>query len=470
MYFDSRGLAVTASDSSSVEHLDAAIMSYLGARRDTSRRVEMLLENDPDCFLAYCLHGYLSMHAGKLGSVIAAREAHSRAVQIASVRSVTQREKLHIDALGSWIAGDLERALKGWEAILRGFPLDILALRLAQFMTSYLGKSAAIRDSVSRVFPSWSESIPGYGLVLGCYAYGLEETGDYALAEKFGRQAVERNASDLWAAHAVTHVMEMQGRPRDGISWVAGLHQQWAECNNFVLHLWWHQCLFHLALDQFDSVLEVYDCQVRPQSTDEYLDIANAADVLWRLEQAGVSVGNRWEELAQRASSHIQDHLFVFADLHYLLALAAKGEAHTVNTFLDSCARFANSRCGTESLVMSEVGLAVAQAIVAHRKRDYSEASDVLLPVHELIWKTGGSHAQRDVFEQLLIDSVARAGRGAVARSLLLERVARRPNDIWAWKSLAAVHTTLGHASGASLARAEVKRLLTGEDLRRAIP
>jgi hypothetical protein len=470
MYFDSRGLAVTASDSSSVEHLDAAVVSYLGARRDTSRRVETLLENDPDCLLAYCLHGYLSMHAGKLGSVIAAREVHSRAVQIAAVRSITQREKLHIDALESWIVGDLERALGGWEAILHESPLDVLALRLAQFMTSYLGKSAAIRDSVSRVFPAWSESIPGYGFVLGCYAYGLEETGDYALAETFGRQAVEHNASDLWAAHAVTHVMEMQGRPRDGIFWVAGLYQQWAECNNFVFHLWWHQCLFHLALDQFDRVLEVYDCQVRPQSTDEYLDIANAADVLWRLEQVGVGVGNRWEELAQRASSHIQDHLFVFADLHYLLALAAQGEAHTVEMFLDSCARFANSGCGTESLVMAEVGLAVAQAIVAHRKRDYSEASDVLFPVHNLIWKTGGSHAQRDVFEQLLIDSVARAGRSVLARSLLSERVARRPNDIWGWKNLVALHATLGDASGASVARAELKRLFLGEDLRGTTP
>ena len=102
---------------------------------------------------------------------------------------------------------------------------------------------------------------------------------------------------------------------------------------------------------------------------------------------------------------------------------------------------------------MAEVGLAVAQAIVAHRKKDYAEASDVLLPVRDLIWKTGGSHAQRDVFEQLLIDSVARAGRGALARSLLSERVARRPNDIWGWKNLAAVHATLGDVSGASLAQ-----------------
>jgi tetratricopeptide (TPR) repeat protein len=469
MYFDSRALGVTASDSSSVEHLDAAVTSYLGARRDTPRRLEMLLANDPDCILAYCLQGYLSMHAGKLGSVIAAREAHSRAVQTAAVRGVTQREKLHIVALESWIAGDFERALEGWEAILRESPLDILALRLAQFMTSYLGKSASIRDSVSRVFPSWSEGVPGYGFVLGCYAYGLEETGNYALAEAFGRQAVEQNASDLWAAHAVTHVMEMQGRPHDGIFWVEGLQQQWAECNNFVFHLWWHQCLFHLALDQFDRVLEVYDCQVRPQSTDEYLDIANAADVLWRLEQAGVSVGDRWEELAQRASSHIEDHLFVFADLHYLLALAAEGEAHTVEKFLDSCARFANSGCSTESRVMAEVGLAVAQSIVAHRKKNYAEAGDVLLPVRDLIWKTGGSHAQRDVFEQLLIDSVARAGRGALARSLLSDRIARRPNDIWSWKNLAAVHATLGDASGASAASDELKRLLIGEDLRKAI-
>ena len=459
MYSDSRGLAITASHRSSVERFDSAVSRYLGARKDTPDYVAVLIADDPCCVLALCLQGYLLLHAGKPECHARAREVHSCAARAAG-GDITSRESLHLAALQAWIAGDFLEAVDRWEVILHDFPLDILALRLAQFMTSYLGRSAAIRDSVSRVFPVWDEGVPGYGFVLGCYAYGLEEAGDYAAAERFGREAVETNPTDLWAAHAVTHVMEMQGRPRDGTTWVGGLHEQWRDCNNFVLHLWWHQCLFHLALNQYDRLLELYDSNVRAQSTDEYLDIANGTALLWRLEQAGVNVGPRWEELAQRSAAHIDDHLFVFADLHYGMAVAAAGEAIVPDHFLASCRRFADSGGGTESQVMAEVGLRVAEAIVAHRRRGFVEASDLLFPVRDLIWKIGGSHAQRDLFEQLLIDSVVHAGRGELAATLLSERIGRRPHDIWSWKNLAGVLSQLGDTPGVVRADAEIKRLL----------
>ena len=72
-------------------------------------------------------------------------------------------------------------------------------------------------------------------------------------------------------------------------------------------------------------MLDLYDREVRPELTDDLLDISNAVALLWRLEQAGVDVGNRWEELADRAQGHLDDHLLVFGDVHYLMALAAAG-------------------------------------------------------------------------------------------------------------------------------------------------
>ncbi len=276
-----------------------------------------------------------------------------------------------------------------------------------------------------------------HGFLLGCYAYGLEESGEYLLAERTGRLAVERNSADLWAAHAVTHVMEMQGRPREGIAWLDELHGNWQDCNNFVNHVSWHRSLFHLALGEFDRALEVYDRDVRAESTCEYLDIVNAAGLLWRLEQAGAHVGPRWEELSEQSAKHIGDHLFVLADLHYVIALASAGDPASAEFFLDSCARFARSGHGTEADVMNEVGLATARAILAHRRRDYAAAVEFLLPHRHLIRRIGGSHAQRDVFEQLLIDSALRSGSAEIARSLLAERIHRRPHDIWSHRSLA---------------------------------
>lgn len=44
---------------------------------------------------------------------------------------------------------------------------------------------------------------PAYSIALGMYAFGLEETADYARAEATGRQALEFQPLDCWAHHAV---------------------------------------------------------------------------------------------------------------------------------------------------------------------------------------------------------------------------------------------------------------------------
>jgi len=223
----------------------------------------------------------------------------------------------------------------------------------------------------------------------------------------------------------------MEGRLQDGIDWIADLAGEWNQCTNFALHLKWHESLYHLELEAHERVLALYDREVRAESTDEYLDVANAVSLLWRLEQADVNVGDRWKELAVRSATHLDDHVLVFVDLHYLMALAASGDERAVAEFLTSCERFAGSQQGTEAEVMADVGLPLARAVVAHRRGEYTDVVDQLYPVRRRVRRIGASHAQRDLFDQLLIDAAWRGGRLTEARELIEERLRRRPNNLW---------------------------------------
>src|SRR5207247_3441857 len=145
-----------------------------------------------------------------------------------------------------------------------------------------------------------------------CCCFAHEECGNYVIAEAAGRAAVELDAADLWATHAVAHVMEMQDRHDDGIAWLGELERHWAGGNNLLHHLWWHRALFHLERREFDAVLELYDKRFRNLAApltlaqpDLYIDVQNAASMLFRLELLGIEVGNRWTEIADKAEARI---------------------------------------------------------------------------------------------------------------------------------------------------------------------
>jgi tetratricopeptide (TPR) repeat protein len=456
MQHDVRGLQVTAASAAAAQRLDETVEGYLGFRRDTGERLKAAFAADPQMPLAHVLRGYFM----KLFSVPAlerkARESLHAAEAAAAAQGATQRERRHIAALAAWCDGDFETARARWEDILLHDPRDIVALKLATFLHFYLGDAANLRDSAARVLPAWDEATPGYGYVLGVHAFGLEESGDYAAAERTGRRAVELNPADIWAGHAVAHVMEMQGRQRDGIAWIDGLESHWRGLNNFRFHVWWHRALYWLELGDYERVLALYDAEVRKELTDEYLDICNGAALLWRLEDRGVDVGRRWEELAARSAVRVDDHLMVFADMHFVMALAAGGTPEQVERMLASMRQAALSDA-TEAQVAAEVGLPLAEAIVAYRTGRFARAVELLLPIRYRLLRIGGSHAQRDVFQQILVEAALKAEDFILARALLAERTAQRPFSAAAWANLAAACRGLGDAAGVARAQRQAE-------------
>jgi len=146
--------------------------------------------------------------------------------------------------------------------------------------------------------------------------------------------------------------------------------------------------------------------------------------------------------------------------VHYLMALAAAGRANDAARMVESMERYAVESGETEAAVAREPGLALARAVLAHRRRDYARVVEELVPVRDTIHRIGGSHAQRDLLDEMLIDSVLRAGRFDRAKALLADRLKHRPCNVWGWRHYAQALDRLGDGNGAAKARAAVERLI----------
>jgi predicted Zn-dependent protease len=142
------------------------------------------------------------------------------------------------------------------------------------------------------------------------------------------------------------------------------------------------------------------------------------------------------------------------------MALAATGRADDAARMVESMERYAAEGGETEAAVAGEPGLALVQAALAHRREDYVRAIEELLPVRNTICRIGGSHAQRDLFEEMLLNSVLRAGRFDQAKALLADRLQRRPRNAWGWRHYAQALDRLGDGDAAARARKTAERLI----------
>jgi tetratricopeptide (TPR) repeat protein len=429
MQHDVQGNSLTAASAEAAAAFDGVIAGYLGYRADMPRRMEALFAADPQMPFAHLLSGVLAMLSYKQAAVQAARAA-ADAARAACARA-TPREQAHLAALDAWIAGAPDRAAALWEQILQEHPHDVLAFRLAHFVNFWLGRPDLMLASVLSAQKHWSADLPGYGSLLGCRCFALEECGHYTEAEAAGREAIGRDPGDLWAAHGVAHVLEMQGRRGEGIAWIEGLAGNWEGANNLQHHLFWHAAMFHLERGDTARVLALYDERFRNLASplvqalpDLYIDLQNAASMLFRLTRQGVDVGGRWEELADQAEARIGDCLSGFTLPHLMMALAATGRGAAAERMLSAMAVFAAGNT-TNAALVRDYALPVSAAVAAHGRGEYAQAVALMRPALGGMYRLGGSHAQQDVLEQVFLDAAVKGGFPADVR-MLLERVAGR--------------------------------------------
>ena len=208
-----------------------------------------------------------------------------------------ERERAHVRGLALWVAGDWKGMQGQFDRLLAEYPRDMLALQIGHLADFYHGDRDNLRGRIARALPAWRRDDPGYGFVLGMYAFGHEECGEYPEAEETGRRAIEVEPDDSWAQHAVAHVLEMQTRQAEGIAFMESRTDHWAQHDNvFAFYNWWHTALYNLDQDRTDAVFDIYDRRIRSESSEVQLTMLDATALLWRLHLRGIDVGNRWAE------------------------------------------------------------------------------------------------------------------------------------------------------------------------------
>lgn len=368
-------------------------------------------------------HALANIYAGMLHMLAEAPGAGEQAAPFlarARAAAANRRERMLADGLAAWIADDIDAVIAGLGRLLTEWPRDLLALKILHYHLFNRGAFGPMLEAAE----AGAAAAPDVAQVHGMRAFALEQCHRLGEAEAAARRALAMTDREPWAEHALAHVLLTEGRIEEGTAFLEAASPKWVGLNSFMAtHLWWHLALFLLARGAVDRALAAYDAQIWGVDPGYSQDQIGAVSMLARLEVAGADVGPRWDDVARHLAARAGDVVQPFLSVQYLYGLARAGRPEA-DRLLQAIAEKA-SAAGDPWPVAERLG----QGLVAHARGAHALAAATLGPVLPLLERLGGSHAQRDLFEQLWLVSALRAGGGADAVAALRRRLDRDPAD-----------------------------------------
>jgi hypothetical protein len=360
----------------------------------------------------------------------------------AAAAGATAREAMLMRQLERWIAGDIVAVQAIGDAIVDEHPHDLASVKLHQYFSFNRGDAAEMLR-IAQKAEAANRDDPHLN---GMLAFGYEQMHRLGEAEAAARRALARKEKEPWAQHALAHVMLSTGRVREGVAFLGEAQRTWVDLNSFMYtHNWWHKALFHISLGDDAAVFDAYDNHVWGIAPDYSQDQAGAVSLLARMEIAGLDVGDRWEQVAQHLKARATDTLQPFLSLQYLYGLA-RAERAEADTLMAAIVDKAGQSQAFDRLVWRDVALPAARGMLAHARRDWGNAARYLSIANPRLTEIGGSHAQRDLFGQVLLDAHLKLGNWAIAERMLEMRRTWDPDGVPVNRALGEVRSHLAAA------------------------
>jgi tetratricopeptide (TPR) repeat protein len=445
MTTDRFGNDMTACNADTAQALDDFIDGFLSY---TPKAANILAgaEADPDCALANAYAGMLWMF---LEAPVAAAKAAPYIQRAKAAGTAVAREVSVIQIAATWASGDVPETMRLCEAHSDLYPRDLVIIKLAQYLYFNTGDAPAMLRAGLKAIPDASDEPYVHGMI----AFGYEQCHQLEQAEVSARRAIDIEPTDAWAHHAIAHVMLTQGRIVEGAKFMEEMAPRWEGLNSFMYsHNWWHLALFYISMGQHDEVRTAYDTHVWGLEKNFAQDQIGAASLLARMELAGIDVGDRWTDVADHIALRGADTTLPFLTMQYLYALGRSNDP-MADTLISAIKQKASAP-SFEQDVWQNVALPACEGLLAYTRGDFETTVKELGAALPRMAEIGGSHAQRDLFEQVHLDALMKTERLAQAQQVLEMRRTFDPDGVPLNRMLADVYEKTGLPDLAETARA----------------
>ena len=420
---DRYGNALATRSAVAADHYSAAVDCSLAGDLGAEALFAAAVEADDGFALAHVAHARLRQMRG---AVAGAREEATIARRL--VAGASPREQRHVDILASAIEGKAPRALDLIYQHVKDFPRDAFALSQATGVYGLIGFSGRQNRAEEQV--QLLESLePDYGddwWFLSALAFAQIEYFLFEPARRNAERSLQLRRENGYGAHAMAHVHYEYGEAAAGASFLADWLIGYSRAAELHTHLSWHHALFLLNQGNFDAAFRLYRDHIRPEVSQSgaLALIADSASILWRAQLYGADRELPWDDVRDFARRTFTKPGLMWADVHCALAYAAASDEAALGQLIDGL----RARHAAGKIRAGEVVPALAEGIAAYAHGDYDAAIRILEPVQSHIVRIGGSHAQRELFEDTLLESYLRAGELEKAESWLRTRLDRRPS------------------------------------------
>ncbi len=393
-----------------IEGVDRLISASMGAEESFQRAI------DAD-------QGFALGYAGlaRAMQIIARGPDAMKAIEAAErlAPNTSQREQSHVAAMGRLLRGDGAYAAILYH--LKDHPRDVL---LAQPCTGvfgligFSGKPGREAEQIAffyRLAPHYGDDWWFNALL----AFAQVEAGQHDMAVTSIERSLNQNPRNAHGAHIRAHIYYERGETKAGFDYIDTWRKDYEKQAPLHCHISWHVALWAMEQGDSDYAWQVVEADVKPSGAwgPPINVLTDAASFLFRAELAG---GNRrpdlWREVSDYARRCFPATGIAFADVHSALAHAMAGETEALQRIIS------DARGPAGDLVVT-----LADAFRSAAAGNWQDTINHLVPAMATHERIGGSRAQRDLLEFMLLAALLRTGQAEEARRLF---AIRRPAKV----------------------------------------